>query len=59
MVPAGPTAGVQMGKIPPGSASDLEDAVAVAQAQAVDRLLAQLARKEEDPLEQWNEPGDA
>jgi hypothetical protein len=46
-------------EIAPGAASHLEDAVTVLEAQAIDRVLAQPRGKEEQPIEQRNDVGQA
>jgi len=46
-------------EIAPGAASHLEDAVTALKAQAIDRVLAQPRGKEEQPIEQRNDVGQA
>src|SRR6266699_1651205 len=46
-------------EIAPGAASHLEDAVTALEAQAIDRVLAQPRGKEEQPIEQRNDIGQA
>src|SRR6266516_400882 len=46
-------------EIAPGAASHLEDAVTALEAQAIDRVLAQPRGKEEQPIEQRNDVGQA